>query len=112
MSLELSWGAAPLVLVSAVAAPTITILSPENGKTYEKGQVVNALYSCADAPVECSATQDATGTAVPAAGTAVNTATVGQHYITVTARDATSSTQQQAVYFVDEGPPAFPRRST
>jgi hypothetical protein len=100
-------GVGLLVPASAVAAPTITILSPENGKTYQKGSVVNALYSCSDAPVECSATQDATGTAV-ASGAAVDTSTVGQHYITVTAKDATTSTQQQAVYFVDEAPPGIP----
>ena len=95
---------AALVPSSALAAPTITITNPESGKTYTKGQPVAVAFTCTDA-TECTATD---GKGAPLAnGAMLDTATVGQSFITVTAKDATSTTQQQAVYFVAE-PAATP----
>jgi hypothetical protein len=84
-----------------MAAPGITITSPENGKTYTKDQAVTASFACSDAPVECSATLD--GATALANGAALNTSTPGMHYITVTAKDASTTVQQQAIYYVSDG---------
>ena len=48
-------GAALMAPASALAAPTITITNPENGKTYTKGQQVAVAFTCASA-TECTAT--------------------------------------------------------
>jgi hypothetical protein len=92
-------GAALVMPASALAAPTITITSPENSKYYARGAAVAVAYTCADA-TECTALSD---TNTPLAnGGPLDTSTNGPHFITVTAKDATSTVQQQATYFVSE----------
>jgi hypothetical protein len=90
---------AALVPSSALAAPSITITNPENGKTYDKNAPVAVAFSCTGA-TSCTATD---GKNQPLAnGAMLDTSTVGSSYITVTASDGTSTTQQQAVYSVAE----------
>jgi len=86
---------------SALAAPTITITNPENGKTYTKGQQVAVAFTCSADATSCTA--DAGSAHTPLAnGALLDTSTVGLNYITVTAKDATTTTQAQAIYFVEE----------
>lgn len=68
-----------------MTAPSVSITAPVTGKTYERGDVVAADYSCAD---------DEGGTGVAwcegtvGDGEPIDTATVGPRNFTVTARDA------------------------
>src|SRR5262249_14432990 len=66
-------------------------------------------FTCADA-TECTAT-NAAGAPL-ANGALLDTSTVGMSYITVTAKDATTTTQQQALYFVSEDGNTDPGGST
>jgi hypothetical protein len=70
-----------------VTPPTITIVTPEEGASYEQGRPVTASYSCADE------------TSVPscdgpvASGAAINTSTIGSFDFTVVAKDAAGNQQ-------------------
>ena len=80
---------AALMPASALAAPQITITNPENGKTYTKGNPVAVSFTCTDATVSCTATD---GKGAPLAnGAALDTSTLGPSYITVVAKDATTT---------------------
>jgi len=80
---------------SAMAAPVITITTPEAGKTYTKDAVVTVAYSCSADAVSCLGTAP-NGSAV-ANGSALDTSTIGNSYLTVTARDAAGSTSVSQV---------------
>ncbi len=71
--------------VTAVGPPTATITTPPNNATYTQGQVVNASYSCAEAPggPGLLTTGGCVGT-VPN-GSPIDTSTTGPHTFTVTA---------------------------
>ncbi|MDA0181506.1 hypothetical protein OJ997_14470 [Solirubrobacter phytolaccae] len=102
MFVSIAVGAAVLPC-TALAAPTITITTPESGKAYTKGAAVTVAYSCSADAVSCVGTIGSGN--VPAAnGSALDTSTVGQSYITVTAKDAGNATSvAQAVYSIVEG---------
>jgi hypothetical protein len=91
---------AALVPSSALAAPSITITNPENGKTYTKGTPVAVAFTCSNA-TECTATD---GKGAPLAnGAALDTTTIGPSFITVTAKDAAGgSAVAQSGYNVAE----------
>ncbi|MHB8690409.1 MAG: hypothetical protein ACYDHH_04120 [Solirubrobacteraceae bacterium] len=64
--------------------PTVAIASPVNGVTYGQGQVVAAAYACA-APAGATVSS----CACPVAnGAPIDTASLGAHTFTVTARDS------------------------
>jgi hypothetical protein len=68
------------------AAPTITIISPADGATYNQNQVVPANYSCAP-PIaaNCFGGPDlVNGTATVQNGSPVDTSTVATHFFEVT----------------------------
>jgi hypothetical protein len=68
------------------AAPTITIISPADGATYNQNQVVPANYNCAP-PIaaNCFGGPDlVNGTATVQNGSPVDTSTVGTHFFEVT----------------------------
>jgi glutamyl endopeptidase len=71
--------------------PTITLNSPPPGATYQRGQVVNALYSCAD---NAGGSGIASCTGTVASGSPINTSTLGQHTFTVNATDGAGNTEQ------------------
>jgi hypothetical protein len=94
---------AALLPPAAMAAPTITITTPESGKSYAKGSALTLVYSCSADAVSCTATRGSDPT-VLASGTALDTSTVGSSWITVTAKDAGNSTvQSQSTFSVTEG---------
>jgi hypothetical protein len=76
--------------------PTIAIVTPEDGASYEQGLQVTASFSCADevalaATAPCEAT--AAGSPI-ASGTAINTSTIGSNYaFTIVAKDAAGNTK-------------------
>jgi hypothetical protein len=77
-------------------APTITIVTPGAGATYKVGEVVPASYACTD-NVELA------GCTGPVAhGSAIDTAQVGPHTFSVTARDtAGNSIREDRTYSVE-----------
>jgi hypothetical protein len=70
-----------------VTPPTITIVTPEEGASYEQGQPVTASYSCTDNDVVASCAGPV------ASGTAISTSTIGNFDFTVVAKDATGNQQ-------------------
>ncbi len=73
--------------------PTITLTTPAKGAVYTPGQVVNALFSCADGD---TGVQSCTGTV--ANGAAIST-TAGHHTFTVTAKDNGGNTTVTSVSY-------------
>jgi hypothetical protein len=100
----LSVAAGAAVLPSAaMAAPTITINTPQSGAAYAKGAAVTVDFSCSADAVSCVATKEASATVI-ANGSALDTSTVGNSWITVTARDAAGSQSvAQSAYSITEG---------
>lgn len=64
--------------------PTVTILSPSEGASYQQNQVVNADFACAD---QAGGSGVATCSGDAPNGDPINTSTVGPHTFTVTAID-------------------------
>ena len=94
---------AAILPCTAFAAPTITITTPESGKAYAKGSTLTLAYACSADAVSCTATKGSDPT-VLASGAALDTATVGQSWITVTARDAAGAQSvAQSTYSITEG---------
>jgi hypothetical protein len=90
-------GLALLPSAAMAQAPTITIVTPEQGATYKVGQVIPASYSCTDpsGPVT-----DCTGTVAPGAN--VDTVAVGPHTFTVTSHNAAGTlTTSNVTYSVE-----------
>ncbi|WP_270043840.1 hypothetical protein [Solirubrobacter ginsenosidimutans] len=71
-----------------VTPPTITIVTPVEGASYEQGTPVTASYSCAD---ESSGVPSCDGPV--ASGSAISTSTIGNFTFTVLAKDAAGNTQ-------------------
>jgi len=90
-------------------APTVNIVAPANGGTYQQNQVTHANYTCAtvnNTPnatgpyltvASCSAT-DTPGGSV-AQGTQFDTATLGPHTFTATVVDSATDTASQTVTY-------------
>ena len=90
-------------------APSVTIVAPANGGTYQQGQVALANYTCAtvnNTPnatgpyltvASCSAT-DTPGGSV-AQGTQFDTATLGPHTFTASVVDSATNTVSQTVTY-------------
>ena len=78
---------------SDITPPTIAIVTPEEGASYEQGRLVTASYSCADevAPLP-SCDGSVAGSAVPN-GTAINTSALGNYEFTVLAKDGAGNTK-------------------
>ena len=94
---------AAILPCSAIAAPTITITTPESGKAYAKGSTLTLAYTCSADAVSCTATKGS-DPAVLASGAALDTSTIGSSWITVTAKDAGNSTvQSQSTFSISEG---------
>ena len=95
----------PLVTITYVVAPTVSLISPANGATYKQFGIVYAGYACAAG----------TGTtisscAAPAANAKpINTSKAGKHTFTVKATDADGGTATaSATYTVTARRPARP----
>jgi hypothetical protein len=85
---------------SDVTPPTIAIVTPVEGASYEQGAPVTASFSCADAVAV--ATCDATAAGAPVlTGAAINTSTIGSYEFNVAAKDssgnATTATRHYSV---------------
>ena len=70
-----------------VTPPTITIVTPEEGASYEQGRPVTASFSCADEAALASCDGSV------ANGAAISTSTIGSFTFTVNAKDAAGNTQ-------------------
>ena len=68
--------------------PTVTITTPPNGATYDRGQVVNADFACTDSV----AVHTCVGTV--ADGSPIATSTLGIHHFSVTGRDTAGNTKK------------------
>ena len=101
--------ASPVAVVAVkprdVTNPTIDLTTPPDGAEYEQGADVDAAYTCADEGG--SGLHSCTGD-VPD-GAAIDTATVGTHDFTVTARDGEGNEATVThSYTVTEPPPPPP----
>ena len=67
---------------TVLGPPTVTITTPPDGASYNRGQVIRAEYSCQDA-AGAPGIDSCVGTV--AAGSAIDTSTSGRHTFTVTA---------------------------
>jgi len=82
-------------------APSIQIVTPQDGASYKQGATVLADYSCTDPD---SAVSSCAGPV--ANGQAIDTSTPGSHAFTVTASDPSGNTASKTVtYSVQAGPP-------
>jgi hypothetical protein len=75
-------------------APTVAVGTPADGATYAEGATMPADFSCAD-----GGSGVATCDAPVAAGTAVDTATLGAHAFTVTAHDNAGNAATRSVSY-------------
>ena len=66
--------------------PTVTITTPPDGATYDRGQVVNADFVCADDVGVATCVGDV------ADGSPIDTSTLGAQEFSVTATDAAGNT--------------------
>ena len=83
-------------------APWITIESPHDGARYRQGEVVDAVFACADPP-DGSGLASCSGTT--ADGAPIDTGTLGAHTFTVSASDTAGEQSTQSVtYTVVSGP--------
>lgn len=81
--------------------PTVTLTNPADGRSYDQGAEVLAEYTCAD---EAGGSGLASCAGPAANGAAIDTATLGEHEFTVTARDnAGNETVVTHAYTVTNG---------
>jgi len=90
-------------------APSVNIVAPANGGTYQQGQATQANYTCTTVnnasgatgpyltPASCSASDNPGGTV--AQGTQFDTATLGSHTFTATVVDSAGDSASQAVTY-------------
>jgi hypothetical protein len=100
----LALDAVPVIEIFYTPPPTINITAPVDGGTYTLGQSVTASYSCT--PHELSSVVKCSGTV--AAGTALDTSSLGQHSFTVDAEDSQGGTSSKTVTYTVVPPPAPP----
>ncbi len=100
---------APEVVIS-FPAPRASITTPANGATYAQGHVVKSSFSCSegDGGTGIKSCLDQNGNP---SGTAIDTATVGQHTFTVTATSTDGLTGQSSVTYTVVAPPLARIRS-
>jgi hypothetical protein len=74
--------------------PTIAIVTPEEGASYEQGRPITASFSCADdVAVATSAGCEATAAGSPiTSGGAISTSTIGSYEFKVVAKDSSGNT--------------------
>ena len=77
-------------------APSITIASPENGKTYAVGSPVAASYTCTDTE---SGVADCVGTVAQGSMLDTSAAAVGPHTFQVTTHDVAGNVATQAISY-------------
>ena len=88
-------------LQADASAPTVTLTNPVDGRSYDQGAEVLAEYTCAD---EAGGSGLASCAGPVASGAAIDTATLGEHEFTVTARDnAGNETVVTHAYTVTNG---------
>ena len=92
------------VTYAVAGVPTVSITAPANARTFKLGQSVNSSFTCADgtAGTGISACVDQNG---HASGTAIDTATVGSHTLTVTATSNDGLTGSAGVSYTVASPP-------
>jgi hypothetical protein len=84
-------------------APSVAIMAPANGATYQQGQFVRAAYSCGAAQGTSLSACDG-----PVAnGAAIDTATPGAHTFTVTATDNLGASSPRSVSYTVLGTPTL-----
>jgi hypothetical protein len=85
------------ITVVDTTAPSISIAAPANGAAYTQAQVVNASYSCTDP----DGPTDVASCAGPvAAGSPIDTASLGAHTFTVLASDRAGNRVSQTVQYM------------
>jgi hypothetical protein len=92
------------VAISYTPPPVIAITAPGSGATYTLGQSVSASYSCT--PQEGAGLVECAGSV--AGGSAIDTATLGQHSFTVKSEDNRGGTSSTMVSYNVVSPPASP----
>jgi hypothetical protein len=85
------------------AAPTVQITAPADGATYAQGDSVTADYACSDGP-DGSGVASCDGTAP--AGSAIDTASAGEHTFTVDAVDEAGNRASATVHYTVRAPDA------
>jgi hypothetical protein len=79
-------------VVADASPPTVAIAAPVTGGRYAKTADVRASFSCTDSGIEsCSGTV--------ASGASIDTATLGAHAFTVTARDRNGNTATRTINY-------------
>jgi hypothetical protein len=91
---------------SVLGAPTETITSPTNGATYRDKEVVQANFSCADAPGGPGIKSAGGCVGSAANGARVATSVPGRHAFTVTATSSDGQTSSTTVHYTVSPPPA------
>lgn len=87
---------APTTTVGASSLPSITIASPRNGASYERGSRVITRFGCSEGRSMSSITRC---TAAVPSGHAINTRSVGDRSFTVTATDTSGNTVTKTVHY-------------
>jgi hypothetical protein len=94
------------VSYAVAGAPTVLISAPANGATYNQGQIVDAVYSCADSasgPGLVAGNTGCNGTVTN--GAAVDTSTTGPHTFAVTATSQDGLTSITSVSYTVSAAP-------
>jgi hypothetical protein len=73
---------------SDTTPPTIAIVTPEEGASYEQGRPVTAAYSCADEVAPAPSCDGSVAGTPVVSGSAINTSTLGNYTFTIVAKDA------------------------
>jgi hypothetical protein len=83
--------------------PTISIVSPQDGASFQLGATVDASYSCAD---EAGGSGLATCSGPVASGSPIDTSTAGAKSFAVTATDLAGNTATKSVHYTVSAPAA------
>ncbi|HTQ67167.1 MAG TPA: YncE family protein [Solirubrobacteraceae bacterium] len=95
-----------IVKYKVIGGPSVSITSPTEGAKYKKAQTVLAAFTCKEGeggPGLKPGTEGCSGT-VPV-GTAINTATGGEHTFTVIARSKSGAVAEKTVTYHVTAPP-------
>ncbi|HTZ86662.1 MAG TPA: hypothetical protein VMB05_08340, partial [Solirubrobacteraceae bacterium] len=99
--------ASKTVSYTVATAPSVSITTPSEGAKYNEGQVVAAAYSCSEGAGGPGLKPGSEGCSGPVAnGSAIDTATPGEHKFTVTANSQDGLTASRTVSYAVIAPPS------
>ena len=88
------------ITYTVAAPPSVSILTPVSGASYNQGQVVDASYTCNEGPFGPGLRTGSAGCGGTVAnGAAIDTSTTGAHMFTVTATSTDGQTTTQTVTY-------------